>query len=163
MFAIEQYLKRLKKELKVESDIKKKILEDIRSDIDMHIKNGKTEEEVIQMLGDPRELARDFNQHYPDYIPSKYKRIMKCAGIVMGLAAIVCLIIGLIGRNTFLNSEFVSNIGGVDKPSKVIVSSEPLSSLALFDGLINIAVILFVAVILCVGYLFFKSRKKGGK
>jgi len=35
--------------------------------------------------------------------------------------------------------------------------------LALFDGLINIAVILFVAVILCVGYLFFKSRKKGGK
>ncbi len=163
MSIIDNYLKQLKRNLKTDPEIKDRIIGDIRLDIDMHIADGKTIEETIKIIGKPKEVAKEFNLSYPEYATNKRQHVIRILTIICTAIATVCMLIGFIGRFTYFGSDNISNIGGVDLPEQVIVTSEPLSSLMLFDSLIKISIILFVFVILCVGYLIIKSKKKGGK
>lgn len=160
MSVIENYLKQLKRELKTESEIKNKIIDDIRLDIEMHIADGKSAEEALEIIGKPSEVAKEFNLNYPEYKINRRQHIMCIVTIVCTAIATVCLLIGLIGRSTYFGSNQVSNVGGVDLPDQVIVTAEPISSLVLFDSLIKISIGLFLFVILCVGYLIIKSKKE---
>ena len=161
MDVIGNYLRQLKRELKTDQETKKKIIEDIRSDIEMHISNGKTAKEAMEIVGEPKEVAKEFNLSYPEYATNKRRYIMRTVAIVCGIIAASCLLIGLVGRITYFESDQVSQIGGADLPEQVIVTVEPISSLSLFDGLIKLSIYLFVFAALCVGYLIMKSKKKG--
>lgn len=163
MSVIDSYLKQLRKELKTEPEVKSKIIDDIRSDVEMHIADGKTVEQAIEIIGKPKEVAKEFNLSYPEYAANKRQRIMRVLTIICTAIATVCLIIGLVGRFAYFGSEQVSYIGGVDLPEQVIVTAEPISSLMIFDSLIKFSIVVFVLVILCVGYLIIKTKRKGGK
>lgn len=77
------------------------------------------------------------------------------------MVAAVCCIIGIVGRAVFFNADNVSHTGGVDFPSQVITTSEPISVLFLFDILIKISIALAVIALIGVGYFILKSKKKG--
>ena len=160
MDVIGNYLRQLKRELKTDRETKKKIIEDIRSDIEMYISNGKTAKEAMEIVGEPKEVAKEFNLSYPEYATNKRRHIMRAVAIVCLIIAASCLLIGLVGRFTYFESDQVSQIGGADLPEQVIVTVEPISSLSLFDGLIKLSIYLFVFAAMCVGYLIIKSKNK---
>lgn len=159
----DNYIKKLEKALKTEPKIKEQIISDIRSDIEIRIANGESIENVIENLGSPKEVASEFNQSYPEYQSNKKKHIFSVFAIISTVVAVVSLVIGIIGRFAYMNSEQVSHIGGVDLPTEVIVTAEPISSLVIFDGLIKFSIVVFIIAILCVGYLILKYKKKGRK
>lgn len=160
MGTMDKYLKQLERSLNAESSIKKKILCDMRSDFETYLAKGDTVEQIIEKMGTPEEVAREFNQNYPEYQSNKQKRQISIFTIVCAVVSAVCLSVGLIGKFVYLDSSRVSHIGGADLPTKIVVTGQPISALTLYDGLIKIAVGILFIVLLCACYLFIKYRKK---
>lgn len=158
---IEKYLHDFKKALKVEPTIRNKIVSDIRYDIENKMSDGETAEDIIAKYGSPKELAQEFNQNYPEFNKLKQIRKAKIFALVSFVVAAVCCITGIVGQAVFFNEDNVSHTGGVDLPSQVITTSEPISVLFLFDILIKISIVLAVIALIGVGYFILKSKKKG--
>lgn len=61
----EQYMKELKEALQhVDPKVEKEIMEDFQAHFDMGLEEGKTEGELAEELGDPRELAKALEEEY---------------------------------------------------------------------------------------------------
>lgn len=159
----EQYIKKILKYIVATDKIKERIKFDILTDIESKEESGLTMEEIVSQMGNPKEIARDFNQNYPECVYNKKKHKMSVLTIVCAVLTTVCLAVGLIGRFVYLGSSSVAHIGGADKPTDIKVISEPISALTIYDGLTKIAIVFLLLTVFCAVYLFIKYRKKGRK
>lgn len=156
-------MRQLNKELRTKPKIKKKIMDDIRSDIEVYIENGKTMEQIVEIIGTPKEIANDFNRNYPEYRIVRQKKKIIVFMIVCVIISLACLLLGVIGRNIFFAGGQMSSVGGVDLPTRVIVAVDQISTLAIYNRLIKFSFCVFGVVIICAGYLVIKTKKKGGR
>lgn len=86
---------------------------------------------------------------------------VKLFALVNIIIATVSGVVGLVGRYVFLRSDNVTHTGGADLPAKVIITSESVSALVLFDILIKISIVAVIIALIGVGYFIVKSKKKG--
>lgn len=159
----EQYVKKILKHIKAEGRIKERIKFDILTDIESKEENGLTMEKIILQMGSPKEVAKDFNQNYPECVYNKKRHKMSVFTIVFAVISMVCLAVGSIGRSTYLGSSSVAYIGGADKPTEIQIIAEPVSALTIYNGLIKAAILLLLVTALCAIYLFIKYRRQGRK
>lgn len=159
MDIVDKYLKELERKLKTDKNIKIKIVEDIRGDIERYIADGKTAAEALEMMGSPSELAAEFNGSYPEHLLKCRRQRIRGLAIVSSVAATVCLLCGVIGREIYLRSDLVANVGGADRPISVGVVENPRSILSLTDFLIKISLAMLGVVIVCAGYLITKKKR----
>lgn len=155
----EKYLKDLQKHLRVEKKIKSEIIEDIRSDINLRMSNGEKINEILTNLGSAKNLAYDFNKSYPEYKSDRLIYLTKKFSICTSVIAIICFAIGMIGRIQFLSSNKIATIGGVDGPANIIISSQPISPLKIYNFLLIISSIFILLLIFCVIFLLTRSKK----
>lgn len=159
MDIVDKYLKELERKLKTDKNIKTKIVEDIRGDIERYIGDGKTAAEAIEMMGSPSELAAEFNGSYPEHLLKRRRQRIRGLGIVSSVVAMGCLLCGVIGREVYLRSDLVANVGGADRPISVGIVESPRPILLLTDFLIKISLVMLGVVILCAGYLITKKKR----
>lgn len=159
MDIVDKYLKELERKLKTDKNIKIKIVEDIRGDIERYIADGKTAAEALERMGSPSEVAEEFNGSYPDHSLKCRRQRIRGLAIVSSVAATVCLLCGVIGREIYLRSDLVANVGGADRPISVGIIENPRSILSLTDFLIKISLVMLGVVILCAGYLIAKKKR----
>ena len=159
----EQYVKKILKHIIATDEIKERIKFDILTDIESKEESDLTIEEIISQIGNPKEVAEDFNKNYPECVYNKKKRKMGAFTIIFAVITTVCLVVGFTGRFVCLGGNSVAHIGGADNPTDIEVISEPISPLTIYEGLIKIAIVLLLITVLCAIYFFIKYRKKDRK
>ncbi len=168
MEEIERYLKKLKRALRTGPKIKSKIICDMRADFEIQLAEGCTAWQVIEKAGDPYEVAREFNQNYPEYpAESRAGKIRVLAAVCFAVAA-VCLVSGIIGRNvcvygSWLGSAGELRIGGANAATDIQVVSEPLTALFVYDTLIKVGAIILIAAAVFAVYLIISARKNSAR
>lgn len=110
-----KYLKQIGKKLKCSQAKKKEIIKQIQSDISIAMENGKSFEKVMAEMGNPMEIAREFNENFSEAEVKlgKRQKLSKTAGVsvcvIVVLAAVIFWIFpkaGMIsGSNTFSEEE----------------------------------------------------------
>lgn len=88
---MDKYIKDVYKALKCGKEEKKRIINDLRSDMMVALENGETFEDIKQRLGSPVEFAKEFNENLGVVKKSNKKLII---GIVCGLALTVLCFVG---------------------------------------------------------------------
>ena len=158
----EQYVKKILKYVVATDQTKERMKLDLLTGIESKEESGLTMEEIVSQMGSPKDVARDFNQNYPECVYGKKKRKMSMFTVICAVTAAVCFAVGRIGRLVYLGGS-AAPIGGADKPTGIQVISGPFSALTIYDGLIKIAVVFLLITILSAIYLFVKDRKKSSQ
>lgn len=156
-----QYVKKILKYIKAEGKVKERIRLDILTDIESKEESGLTIEEIMVQMGRPKEVARDFNQNYPECVDSRRRQKLRVFTIICAALSATGFAVGMIGRFVYLGSSSVSHIGGADRPTNIKIVAEPISAITVYDGLIRLAAVLLLITVLCVVYLVIKDRKQG--
>lgn len=91
-----KYIKSVLKLLRCSKRQKKTIQLDLENDIDMALKNGESLEEIIQRMGTPEAVAKEFNENMGVSSRRSYKKII---GIVIGIVVVLGLGIFLFIRS----------------------------------------------------------------
>jgi uncharacterized membrane protein len=88
----ENYLKTIIKELTCSKGKKLEIKRELESDIQTALASGELWQEIKERMGDPKEIAKEFNanQSYQEIASLKRKRRFKILGIVVLI--LICLI-----------------------------------------------------------------------
>ena len=69
-----QYIKKVVKLLGCSRQQKRKIQLDLENDIEMALKQGESLEDIIQRMGAPEEVAREFNENMGVQPPRSHKK-----------------------------------------------------------------------------------------
>ncbi|MBQ4523008.1 MAG: DUF3887 domain-containing protein [Lachnospiraceae bacterium] len=83
-----KYIHQIGKRLKCSSKRRKEIEKELSSDFMSELENGVKEQEIIQRMGTPAELAEEFNNTFSKEEQKKYKKekwIKRISAIVVGL------------------------------------------------------------------------------
>ena len=83
----EQYVKKILKHIIATDEIKERI----KFDIESKEESGLTIEEIISQIGNPKEVAEDFNKNYPECVYNKKKRKMGAFTFIFAVISTVCL------------------------------------------------------------------------
>lgn len=89
-----QYIKKVTRLLGCSRQQKRKIQLDLENDIEMALKQGESLEDIIQRMGTPEEVAREFNENMGVQPPRSHKKmIIIIIGILVGVGLAVFLFI----------------------------------------------------------------------
>lgn len=95
MVSEKKYLGIINSMLLCSTSKRKEIVKQLRSDIAAAREEGKTFEEIVQQMGSPYDLAREFNENMEptDLKAAKREKRLKVIGIVFAVFAVLALII----------------------------------------------------------------------
>lgn len=120
-----KYLRMICKKLRCGTAKKKEIVKQIESDISIAMEGGKSFEEVMENMGNPVEVAREFNENFSEEevkLGKRQKRL-KTAGIILGVIIVLLAVIfwilpkaGMLSdSNTFSEEELTKKAKEVIK------------------------------------------------
>ncbi len=122
----DKYIKELSKKLLCKKDKKVKIIRQITSDIDIAVENGSKIEDVLANMGNPSEVAEEFNDNFDERDKEKIlkgrkrNKVLAIVGIV-----VVILVVGvylLLPKKTPLDKSKSFSEKEVIAKSKEIIS-----------------------------------------
>ena len=131
-----QYIKKVIRLLGCSRQQKRKIQLDLENDIEMALKQGESLEDIIQRMGAPEEVAREFNENMGVQPPRSHKKmIIIIIGLLVGVGLAVFLFIrSMIPEYTdlqdssYFQQEQVSQI-----MAEVILDVSPLDEQSLIE------------------------------
>lgn len=89
------YVKKVVKHLACSKARRDDYVRDLDSDIDAALESGETWAQVEQRMGDPRQIAREFNEDLSEseLVAGKKRKRNKIIGIVVGVVAVIALVL----------------------------------------------------------------------
>ncbi len=131
-----QYIKKVVKLLGCSRQQKRKIQLDLENDIEMALKQGESLEDIIQRMGAPEEVAREFNENMGVQPPRSHKKmIIIIIGILVGVGLAVFLFIrSMIPEYTDLqDSSYFQQEQVAQIMAEVILDVSPLDEQSLIE------------------------------
>lgn len=131
-----QYIKKVVKLLGCSRQQKRKIQLDLENDIEMALKQRESLEDIIQRMGAPEEVAREFNENMGVQPPRSHKKmIIIIIGILVGVGLAVFLFIrSMIPEYTDLqDSSYFQQEQVAQIMAEVILDVSPLDEQSLIE------------------------------
>lgn len=131
-----QYIKKVVKLLGCSRQQKRKIQLDLENDIEMALKQGESLEDIIQRMGAPEEVAREFNENMGVQPPRSHKKmIIIIIGLLVGVGLAVFLFIrSMIPEYTDLqDSSYFQQEQVAQIMAEVILDVSPLDEQSLIE------------------------------
>lgn len=131
-----QYIKKVIRLLGCSRQQKRKIQLDLENDIEMALKQGESLEDIIQRMGAPEEVAREFNENMGVQPPRSHKKmIIIIIGILVGVGLAVFLFIrSMIPEYTDLqDSSYFQQEQVAQIMAEVILDVSPLDEQSLIE------------------------------
>lgn len=88
-----RYMRRLKKKLQCSGKRRKEIVKQLSSEVEARIAQGEPEAEVLRQMGEPQEIAAEFNNTFPGEEKRKY-RIEKWRKIALVIVCVLAVLAG---------------------------------------------------------------------
>lgn len=131
-----QYIKKVIRLLGCSRQQKRKIQLDLENDIEMALKQGESLEDIIQRMGAPEEVAREFNENMGVQPPRSHKKmIIIIIGLLVGVGLAVFLFIrSMIPEYTDLqDSSYFQQEQVAQIMAEVILDVSPLDEQSLIE------------------------------
>lgn len=131
-----QYIKKVIRLLGCSRQQKRKIQLDLENDIEMALKQGESLEDIIQRMGAPEEVAREFNENMGVQSPRSHKKmIIIIIGLLVGVGLAVFLFIrSMIPEYTDLqDSSYFQQEQVAQIMAEVILDVSPLDEQSLIE------------------------------
>lgn len=131
-----QYIKKVIRLLGCSQQQKRKIQLDLENDIEMALKQGESLEDIIQRMGAPEEVAREFNENMGVQPPRSHKKmIIIIIGLLVGVGLAVFLFIrSMIPEYTDLqDSSYFQQEQVAQIMAEVILDVSPLDEQSLIE------------------------------
>ena len=131
-----QYIKKVIRLLGCTRQQKRKIQLDLENDIEMALKQGESLEDIIQRMGAPEEVAREFNENMGVQPPRSHKKmIIIIIGLLVGVGLAVFLFIrSMIPEYTDLqDSSYFQQEQVAQIMAEVILDVSPLDEQSLIE------------------------------
>ncbi|MFR1688357.1 MAG: DUF3887 domain-containing protein [Massilimicrobiota timonensis] len=131
-----QYIKKVVKLLGCSRQQKRKIQLDLENDIEMALKQRESLEDIIQRMGAPEEVAREFNENMGVQPPRSHKKmIIIIIGLLVGVGLAVFLFIrSMIPEYTDLqDSSYFQQEQVAQIMAEVILDVSPLDEQSLIE------------------------------
>lgn len=131
-----QYIKKVIRLLGCSRQQKRKIQLDLENDIEMALKQRESLEDIIQRMGAPEEVAREFNENMGVQPPRSYKKmIIIIIGLLVGVGLAVFLFIrSMIPEYTDLqDSSYFQQEQVAQIMAEVILDVSPLDEQSLIE------------------------------
>lgn len=131
-----QYIKKVIRLLGCSRQQKRKIQLDLEIDIEMALKQGESLEDIIQRMGAPEEVAREFNENMGVQPPRSHKKmIIIIIGLLVGVGLAVFLFIrSMIPEYTDLqDSSYFQQEQVAQIMAEVILDVSPLDEQSLIE------------------------------
>ena len=156
------YLLHVQKHLHLDKKIKKRIMEDLRAEMEYAIENGEASEDIVQRMGAPKSVALEYNEFYKH--DAVYQARRKCVisrriAAVSFIFTVLILLLTFVGENLYWNSDFVTKIGGMSGPSNVVMTSRMLTPLDFILRVKSIVPILLAVLVFSTIYYFIQKYK----
>lgn len=143
--AFRRYLKQVDRKLSLPKEMRQRICADLESTISARLENNMTEAEILAELGDPADIAAEFNTQMaaPHHKKSPLRFVCLAAAILSGLVLVGKLIANLLVAG-FINgmARSVGIIGGADGPTSIFVTASVSDG---FDGGLIFWLLLLIA------------------
>lgn len=149
----EQYIKRVKKELHMPTNVKKEILRDLEEIFSSAAEHGEAAQQVIKRLGTPREFADNAAEQFGiDHVALRKRK-----ELISGIAALIVAVICLMGYT-------VAKISRI--PNGVIGQADAMTNIQIegtfsFDALHIILVIGIIAFVFSAAQMIRALRNNG--
>lgn len=131
-----QYIKKVIRLLGCSRQQKRKIQLDLENDIEMALKQGESLEDIIQRMGTPEEVAREFNENMGVQPPHSHKKmVIIIIGFLVGVGLAVFLFIrSMIPEYTDLqDSSYFQQEQVAQIMAEVILDVSPLDEQSLIE------------------------------
>ena len=131
-----QYIKKVIRLLGCSRQQKRKIQLDLENDIEMALKQGESLEDIIQRMGAPEEVAREFNENMGVQPPRSHKKmVIIIIGFLVGVGLAVFLFIrSMIPEYTDLqDSSYFQQEQVAQIMAEVILDVSPLDEQSLIE------------------------------
>ena len=131
-----QYIKKVIRLLGCSRQQKRKIQLDLENDIEMALKQGESLEDIMQRMGTPEEVAREFNENMGVQPPRSHKKmIIIIIGLLVGVGLAVFLFIrSMIPEYTDLqDSSYFQQEQVAQIMAEVILDVSPLDEQSLIE------------------------------
>lgn len=156
--ALRKYLRQVLRKLNLPGTIKRRIAADLKTSMLAKQEAGMTDQEILAVMGAPKEVAAEFHEQMPESCYRKHPFRFVC----LGLSILSFLALGYeLLINHFLssllnaNAESIGIIGGADGPTTVFITSTVRKGLSP-----DTLVFLTVMILGLIGYFRFSRRKK---
>lgn len=117
---INQITRRLKCSKKKREEIKKQLL----SEFEAELGSGATQQDIVERMGKPIEIAAEFNQNFSETEQKKYKKEkwMKRIGIILGILIIVIgIVLWILPKQIWIEDSKVFEKGIVLQQAELVV------------------------------------------
>lgn len=126
MNELKHYLQAIERQLRLPREIKRRIMGDLTGDLQARLESGQTPDQIMQQLGDPARVARNFRQEFAEALPaagpSRWRWLFLGCAVLVGLAAVGQLCIASWQRAG--TAAAIGIIGGADGPTAIYVTTK---------------------------------------
>ena len=125
---MKKYLHNVEGNLVLPADVRRRVMEDLRSTIEERREAGQTDEQIMAELGDPGQVAKELNSQMMDYVakksPWRFVFLITAALSFLGMVA-ACLSDLILSRILTDANNSLGIIGGADGPTAIFVTTQP--------------------------------------
>ncbi len=153
---LRKYLRQVLRKLNLPGTVKRRISSDLKTSMLAKQEAGMTGQEIIAVMGTPKEVAAEFHAQMPECCYRKHSLRFVCLGLsILSFLALVYELLISHFLSSLLNAESVGIIGGADGPTTVFIAS------AVHKGLSpDTLLFLTVTILGLAGYFWLSRRKK---
>lgn len=122
---LEQYLKAIERRMNFPRDVRKRVLDDLRSTIAAKREKGMNYEQIIADLGSPKQVAAERTRQMKEFACRKSPwRYLFAALAAYGAAELMGTLVTLwiLKREVVLEAATIGVIGGADGPTAIFVT-----------------------------------------
>ena len=161
------YISKVNRYLHLDRKTKKRIIEGLQTEIQLALDNGESIDDILNQMGSAKDVADDYNKSYrsdPEYVAQRRYSILKRTALIAFIVAVAFFGVSLIGQTIFMNSDNVSQIGGISGPANVVKTESVISPLRWIDFIGKITFIPMVVFVFSTLYCFIVKikKRKGG-
>ena len=155
----EEYLKKIKASIKVSYNLKNRIITDIETEVDFLLDEGKSMSEIMQLKGEPNDIAESFNRSYygtDESVKYKNEKSKRNVGIILVTITVLLFAASFIAGLTNIDSTIV---GGCSGPTVIMEgASYAFLNIASISLLISGCIILCASIVVLVNYIKTRSN-----
>ena len=148
----DQYIKQVKKELRISYKMKKEIIRDLNEIFTSALENGETEQQIINRLGSPNEFIENTTEQLGIDITAIYRRKQMISIIIAFIVAIIALVVYCAVQAQYVDPAIIGQANAMTNIS--IEGTVNISPIILIIGIIAAA----VAVVQIVRFIKSKWR-----